>query len=66
MGNRTLIWWESKTQVELVQQGTIIFSWYEFTTAIRKQFYLLDYVKTKIMEWKHLRQGKGKNIQVYM
>jgi hypothetical protein len=31
-----LIWRESKTQVDLVQQGTIISSWDEFTAAIGK------------------------------
>jgi hypothetical protein len=60
-----LIWWESKTQVDLVQQGKVISSWDEFTAAIRKQFYPLAYVQTAIIEWKHLRQGKGKNVQVY-
>jgi hypothetical protein len=65
LGGTTLIWWESKTQVDLIQQGKVISSWDEFTVAIRKQFYPLAYVQTAIMEWKHLRQGKGKNVQVY-
>jgi hypothetical protein len=66
LGGTTLIWWESKTKFDLIQQVTIISSWEEFTGAIRKQFYPLAYVQTTIMRWKHLRQGKGKNIQVYM
>jgi hypothetical protein len=59
LGGTTLIWWESKTKVDLVQHGTIISSWDEFTVAIRKQFYPLAYVQKTIMEWKHLIQGKG-------
>jgi hypothetical protein len=58
LGRTTLIWWESKTQVDLVQHGTLISSWDEFVVAIRKQFYPLAYVQTTMMEWKHLRQGK--------
>jgi hypothetical protein len=65
LGGTTLIWWESKTQVDLVQQGKVISSWDEFTVAIRKQFYPLAYVQTAIIDWKHLRQGKGENVQVY-
>jgi hypothetical protein len=38
LGGTTLIWWESKTQVDLIQQGKVISSWDEFTTAIRKNF----------------------------
>jgi hypothetical protein len=65
LGGITLIWWEIKTQVDLVQQGKAISSWDEFTTTIRKQFYPLSYVQTSIMGWQHIRQGKGENVQVY-
>jgi hypothetical protein len=61
----TLIWWEIKMQFNLVQKGKVISSWDKFTKAIRKQFYPLAYTQTTITEWKHLRQGKGKNIQAY-
>jgi hypothetical protein len=61
----TLILWESKTQVDLVQKGKVIFSWDKFTKAIRKQFYPLAYTQMKIIEWKYLRKGKGQNIQAY-
>jgi hypothetical protein len=50
LDSTTLIWWESKTQVDLVLHGTIISSWDEFIVAIRKQFYPLAYVQTTIME----------------
>jgi hypothetical protein len=60
-----LIWWESKMQVDLVQKGKVISYWDNFTKAIRKQFYPLDYTQTTMIEWKHLRQGKGQNIQSY-
>jgi hypothetical protein len=65
MGDITLIWWESKTQFDLIQQGKVISSWDEFTTTISKKHYPLSYVQTTIIYWKHLRQGKGKNVQVY-
>jgi hypothetical protein len=65
LGGTSLIWWESKIQVDIVQQGKVISSWDEFTASIIKQFYPLAYAKTAIMEWKHFRQGKGKNVQVY-
>jgi hypothetical protein len=53
---------ESKTQVDFVQQGKVISSLNEFTVAIRKQFYPLTYVQTAIIDWQHLRQGKGENV----
>ena len=65
MGRTTLIWWESKTQEDLLAKGKIISSWYEFTTALKKQFYPLDYMQQAIMDWKNLRQGKGQNVQEY-
>jgi hypothetical protein len=65
LGGTTLIWWESKTQIDLIQHGKIISSWDEFTVALRKQFYPLAYMQTTIIDSQHLRQGKGKNVQVY-
>jgi hypothetical protein len=54
LGDTTLIWWESKTQVHLIQHGKVISSWDEFIVANRKQFYPLAYVRNFFMEWKHL------------
>jgi hypothetical protein len=65
LSGTTLIWWESKTQVDLVQKGKVISSWDKFTKAIRKQFYPLTYTLMTIIEWKHLRQGECENIQAY-
>ena len=36
MGGTTLIWWESKTQVDLKRKGEVISSWYKFLKALRK------------------------------
>jgi hypothetical protein len=33
--------------------------------ALKKQFYPLAYMQTSMIEWKHLRKGKGKNVQSY-
>ena len=54
-----LIWWESKTQEDLLTKGKIIFSWYEFTSALKKQFYPLGYIQQTMMDWQNLKQGKG-------
>jgi hypothetical protein len=45
LSGTTLIWWESKMQVDLVQKGKVISSWDKFTKAIRKQFYPLGLCK---------------------
>ena len=45
-----LIWWESKTQENLLTKGKIISSWYEFTVALRKQFYPLGYIQQAMMD----------------
>jgi hypothetical protein len=63
LSGTTLIWWESKTQVDIVQNGKLISSWDKFTKAIRKEFYPLVYTQMTNIEWQHLRQGKGQNIQ---
>jgi hypothetical protein len=65
LGGTTLIWWQSRTQNDLIQQGKVISSWDEFIVSLRKQFYPLAYMQTTIIDWQHLRQGKGKNVQVY-
>jgi hypothetical protein len=65
LGGTTLVWWESKTKTNIIQQGKIISSWDEFIVALRKQFYPLAYMQTSIINWQHLRQGKGKNVQDY-
>jgi hypothetical protein len=65
LSGTTLIWWESKMQVDLVQKGKVISSWDKFTKAIRKQFYPLAHTQMEMIEWQHLRQGKGQNIQAY-
>ena len=62
MSNTTLTWWESKAQVHLIQHCKIISSWVEFIVALRKQFYPLAYMQTTIINWQHLRQGKGENV----
>ena len=62
---RTLIWWECQTQVDLIQHGKIISSWIEFTTALRNKFYPLAYMQTSMIAWQHLRQGKWQNFQAY-
>jgi hypothetical protein len=55
LSGTTLIWWESKMQVDLVQKGKVISSWDKFTKAIRKQFYPLAHTQTTMIKWKHLR-----------
>jgi hypothetical protein len=44
----TLKWWESRTQVDLIQHGKIISSWIEFTVALKNQFCPLAYMKISI------------------
>jgi hypothetical protein len=49
-------------QVDLVQKSKVISSWDKFTKAIRKQLSPLTHAKMTLIEWQHLRQGKGQNI----
>jgi hypothetical protein len=56
---------QSKMQVDLVQKCKVISSWDKFTKAIKKQFYPLAHTQMTMIEWQHLRQGKGQNIQAY-
>jgi hypothetical protein len=36
MGGIALVWWDSKTQEDLLKKGKIMLSWYEFTFALKK------------------------------
>jgi hypothetical protein len=65
MSGTTLIWWESRAQVDLVQHCKIISSWVEFISAMRNKFYPLAYTQTSMIEWLHIKQLKGENIQAY-
>jgi hypothetical protein len=57
-----LIWWENKIQKGVQKNGKILSSWFEFTSALKKQFYPLGYIQKAIMEWQNLRQRKGKSV----
>jgi hypothetical protein len=65
LSGTALIWWESKMQVDMVQNGKVISSWDKFIKAIRKQVYPLADTQMTMIEWQHLRLGKGWNIQEY-
>ena len=52
-------------QIDLVQKGKVISSRDKFTKAIRNQLYPWTHTQTTMIEWKHLRHGKGQNIQAY-
>lgn len=49
-----LIWWESTTQVDLIQHGKIISSLNEFISTLHKKFYPVAYTQTTMIEWLHL------------
>ena len=51
MGGTTLVWWEKKIQDDVATHGKIISSWYEFTSALKKQFYPLGHMQQAIMDW---------------
>ena len=55
----TLIWWESQIKSNLRKKGKIISSWSKFTKTLRKKLYPLGYMQQVVMDWKHLKQGKG-------
>lgn len=59
MGGMALIWWESKTQIDVKRKGKVISSWSKFLKSLRKQFYPLGYMQEVVIDWQHLRQGKG-------
>jgi hypothetical protein len=56
---------ESKNQEDILKKGKMISSWYEFIVALKKQFYPLGYMQQAIMDWKNLRENRGKNVQDY-
>ena len=59
MGGTSLIWWESKTQIDLKRKGKFITSWTKFIKSLKKQFYPFGHTQQVVIDWKHLRQGKG-------
>jgi hypothetical protein len=65
LGGNALIWWESRSQEDLATKGKIVSSWYEFTSALKKQFYPLGYMQQAMMDWQNLRQSKGQSVQEY-
>jgi hypothetical protein len=65
LGGTALIWWEIRSQKDLATKGKIVSSWYEFTSALKKQFYPLGYMQQAMMDWQNLRQGKGQSVQEY-
>ena len=65
MGGTTLIWWESKTQIDVKQKGKVISSWFKFLKALRKEFYPLGYMQQVVIDSQHLRQGKRQSVQEF-
>ena len=65
LGGTPLVWWERKTQEDLLIKGKIISSWYEFISALKKLLYSLGYKQKAMMEWKNYRQGEEKSVQYY-
>ena len=65
MGGTTLIWWESKTEDGICNKGKVITSWFEFTFALKKQFYPLGYMQQAVMDQQSFKQGKGQSVQEY-
>jgi hypothetical protein len=59
-----LVWWERKLQ-DRSNCGNLRFSWSEFKSGIRKQFYPLGYLHKAMMEWKTLRKIKGQSAQSF-
>ncbi len=50
MRGTNLIWWESKTQVDVKRKGKVISSWSKFLKYLRKQFYPLGYMKQVVID----------------
>jgi len=57
LGDSALLWWESRSNVDIN-----ITTWIEFIKHIKDQFYPLGYLPKMIMEWQNLPQGKGKSV----
>jgi hypothetical protein len=55
MGGNALVWWESRTKHDLKTFGETLFSWLDFTYALRKQFYPLAYMQKEIISWQNFR-----------
>ena len=64
-GGTNLIQWESKTQIDVKRKGKAISSWSKFLKSLRKQFYPLGYMQLVVIDWQHLRQGKGKSVHEF-
>lgn len=47
------------------KHGKVLTSWNNFSTTLRRQFYPLSYMQKSIMDWKNIRQGKGKSVRNY-
>jgi hypothetical protein len=63
LGVIALIWWESKTQEELLKNSKMISYWYEFIVELKNKFYHLGYMQQAIMDWRNLRKNIGKNVK---
>jgi hypothetical protein len=60
-----LVWWESKLR-NISNCGNLLYSWLEFKSVTRKQFYPLGYLHKAMMEWKTLKQSKGQTVQSFI
>ena len=65
LGGTALVWWEGRIQADMRRHGKTISVWSEFVSAIKKQFYPLNYMQQAMMSWKTLRQLKGQIVQGY-
>ena len=58
LGGTTILWWDRKTQEELLVRDKVISSCSEFVLTLKKQFYPLGYKQQVMMEWHNYRKGK--------
>jgi len=65
MGGTALIWWESKTRIDLKRKGKVITSWTKFIKSLKKQFYPLGHTQLAVIAWQCLRQGNKHNVQEF-
>jgi hypothetical protein len=65
LAGTSLIWWKSKLQNGTQQVGKVFPSWKSFISALRKQFYPLDYKEKALIEWRSLKLRKGQTVQEY-
>jgi len=49
MEGETLVWCESRTQDEIKKHGKISITWFDFITAIKRQFYPSAHMQKAIM-----------------